>query len=337
MYTPEDAGNYTIEVKLGSDHVAQSPYQVEIDQRLDTQNTKCFGPGLEKESVKELLPTEFTIETRDKNGKPLGKVGAGRPFVVEIEGPTGPVSATLDDHGDGTYTAKYTPKHSGPTTINVTLDQDDEKKHVADSPYKIDVQQKVDASKTLVHGPGLEDGILDTQPTYFDIETRDQDGKPLGEKGAGAPFKVDIDGPDGKIPAKVTDNGDGTYHVEYEPTKYGNHHIEVTLEDEHCANSPWDIRVDAGAYFGNSCIEKFTFVVRTKTRDNENKTTGGELEHFSVTIDGPGEKVEAKVQDIGDGTYIVSYSLPETGKYQIACKLNGKNIKGSPFTSISEE
>merc|ERR1711991_1180342 len=81
--------------------------------------------------------------------------------------------------------------------------------HVADSPYNIDVQPKVDVAKTLCHGPGLEDGILDTQPTHFMIETRDQDGNPLNEKGANQPFVVDIQGPDGKVPAKIKDNKDG--------------------------------------------------------------------------------------------------------------------------------
>jgi hypothetical protein len=66
---------------------------------------------------------------------------------------------------------RYTPKHSGPTTINVTLGEEG---HVADSPYKIDVQPKVDKDKTLVFGPGLENGILDTHPQHFNIETRDQ-------------------------------------------------------------------------------------------------------------------------------------------------------------------
>lgn len=36
--------------------------------------------------------------------------------------------------------------------------------------------------KTLVHGPGLEDGILDTHPQEFYIETRDAHGRPIGTK-----------------------------------------------------------------------------------------------------------------------------------------------------------
>lgn len=64
---------------------------------------------------------------------------------------------------------------------------------VAQSPYVLDVQPKVDVNKTRVYGPGLEDGILDTQPQEFYIEPLDQDGKPLGAAGKGKPFKVTVE------------------------------------------------------------------------------------------------------------------------------------------------
>ncbi len=327
-YTPTDAGNFTIQVLLHKSHVAKSPYRVRVDARTNSKQTKCYGPGLEKESVLELVPTHFTIETRDKNGKLMGKLGANKPFHVEIDGPSGKVPATVKDNGDGTYRVEYTPKHSGPTTVTVTLGDEG---HVAESPYHIEVQPKVDASKTLCHGPGLEDGILDTQPTHFMIETRDQDNKPLHKKGANQPFVVDVKGPNGKVPARITDNKDGTYRVDYEPTAAGNHHIEVTLEKEHVANSPYDIRVDAGAYAPNSFIERYSFVVRTKTREGKNKPVGGEEKNFKVDFEGPG-KVAHTFEDIGDGTYVVSYSLPSRGRFTVNVSINGEHIQGSPFT-----
>lgn len=49
-------------------------------------------------------------------------------------------------------------------------------------------------------------------------------------QGANQPFKVEIQGPKGKVPARITDHGNGDYRVDYEPTSAGNHHIEVTLK-----------------------------------------------------------------------------------------------------------
>jgi len=229
------------------------------------------------------------------------------------------------------HTEQNIHKHSGPTTIEVTLGDEG---HVAESPYHIEVQPKVDVTKTLCHGPGLEDGILDTQPTYFMIETRDQDGKPLNKKGANQPFVVTVDGPKGKVPVKITDNKDGTYRVDYEPTAHGNHHIEVTLEKEHVADSPYDIRVDEGAYARNSLIEQYSFVVRTKTRENNNKKAGGEGDNFKVWIEGQGNPKHNFV-DNGEGSYTVTYSLPSRGRYTINVQINGEHIQGSPFTTTN--
>lgn len=41
-----------------------------------------------------------------------------------------------------------------------------------------------------------------------------------------------IDGPTGAVPAKLTDNGDGTYNVEYTAKHSGRNTINVTLGDE---------------------------------------------------------------------------------------------------------
>lgn len=82
-----------------------------------------------------------------------------------------------------------------------------------------------------------------------------------------------------------------TYRVDYEPNSAGNYHIEVTLDKEHVKNSPIDVRIEAGAFAGNSLIEQYTFLVRTKDRNGKNLPKGGESKNFHVSFEGP-----AKVQ-----------------------------------------
>jgi hypothetical protein len=262
-------------------------------------------------------------------------VGSGRDFKVKIDGPTGDVPCKVTDNNDGTYTAEYTAAHSGPTTINVTIEEDGKDAHVDESPYKIDVQQKVSTEKTLCHGPGLEkSGVVDTEPTHFMIETRDQDGNPIADnKGAGVPFKVQVKGPNGDVPVNVTDNGDGTYRVDYEPDEAGDHTIDVLLDDDHVADSQYQIKVDAGPYAENSGIEQFSFVVRTKDRKNNVLNLGGFLKFITCNIDGPEECEKPEVEDVGDGRYIVTYKLPAPGDYKVNFKINGRHIKGSPFNA----
>lgn len=123
----------------------------------------------------------------------------------------------------------------------------------------------------------------------------------------------------------------GKRTVVYEPNAAGNHHIEVTYEDEHVANSPYDVRVASGAYARNTLIESYSFVVRTKDRENRNLQAGGEAHNFAVTLEGPGSP-QAQLDDLGDGAYRVSYSLPSRGRYTVNVKLNGEHIQGSPFS-----
>lgn len=189
----------------------------------------------------------------------------------------------------------------------------------------INVEPGVDPRQTLVHGPGLEDGILDTHPQYFLVEYRDSHGRPLGAKGAGMPPLVQIQGPNGSVAPRVTDNGDGTYRVDYDPLGPGDHDISVTLNDAHLADSAYKVRIDAGAFAGTTAIRSFAFVVETRTRTNEIKGVGGESGNFEVTVSGAGNPV-ADLVDQGDGTYLVSYSLPARGQYSVSCKLNGKDI-----------
>lgn len=69
----------------------------------NAKNTVVDGPGVQKNGVVELYPTYFTIETRDKDNKPIGKLGAGQPFEITITGPNGKVRSTLKDNNDGDH------------------------------------------------------------------------------------------------------------------------------------------------------------------------------------------------------------------------------------------
>jgi len=207
--------------------------------------------------------------------------------------------------------------------------------HISNSPIDVDIEPGVDASKCIAYGPGLEDGIKDTLPTYFTIQAKDSNGEDFKE--GGDKFDVVIQGPHGEYKPDVTDNGDGTYNVEYQPDEPGLHTVKVNLEGVPIKDSPFKVRVDPGADHSHSFIERFTFIVRTRDKRGANRTTGGD--NVTVTIADPHghnlENVEKK--DIGDGTYLVIYSLPEDyvpGEYTIHTQINGRDIKGSPWKQL---
>jgi hypothetical protein len=318
-------------VTLNGVQIQKSPWEIDVgrsDEDPDPSQFDVYGPGLEGGNTAD--PSTFTIVAKNSKGKPLPN--GGHPIACEVFDPEGKELPTkiIDNH-DGTYTVNYQPVDPGDHNVDVLLRT---KKplyydHIKDSPYFVHVVPGTDAANSLVYGPGLED-VYDTKPAVFYIKSRDRFGNDMGK--GGDPFEVQVQGPNGDVPAKVVDNDDGTYTVTYNPVEHGKHTVYVNLKNNAVANSPYTVNVKEGAAFEYSFLEKFSFTVRTKTKSNNFKTVGGET--FKVTITGPSGEIPSELidtQDIGNGCYTVNYSLPAPGDYSISVKLNGHDIQGSPF------
>jgi filamin len=331
-YVPVDYGKHVVTVTLDNKNVARSPYEVNVQKPKgypDALQSFADGPGLKGGNTAE--PAHFTIYARDSNGNPV--VPRENPFLVEITQPDGSdLAPIVKDNRDGTYSVQYNPTEIGQHDITVGLKNPVKPQyweHIRDSPFKANIVAGTDASKTRVFGPGLEEGVQDNLPTFFTIEARDRNGNPMGK--GGDPFEVKIAGPRGNVPAEVIDNGDGTYTVNYAPQDAGQHRIDVTLKDKPVANSPYHVNVREGADHRTSGIESFQFVIRARTKTGKEMTRGGEK--FEVKAHGPQGEVPLRLQDQGNGLYVVTYSLPPVkGSFSFDVKVNGQHIQGSPFT-----
>jgi len=274
------------------------------------------GSGLQGGNT--AVPCVFTLKTADGAGKALSF--PADVFAIQITGPHNKnIQAALKSNNDGTYTVTYQPLDEGHHDVVVNLKQT----------LRVGIAVGTDAGKTKVFGPGLEDGVQDNLPTFFNIHAHGTDGQPMRQ--GGDPFVVKITGPQGDVPAKLTDNGDGTYKVDYAPDHAGPHKVEVHLRDQHVANSPYTVNVKEGADHNTSFIESAVMVIRGRTKKNQNMTRGGE--NFSVAIEGPAGPVKNVLKDNQDGTYTDTYSLsPEArGAYNFHLQVNKKEIQGSPF------
>eukprot|EP00457_Paulinella_chromatophora_P003311 gb/GEZN01003318.1/.p1 GENE.gb/GEZN01003318.1/~~gb/GEZN01003318.1/.p1 ORF type:complete len:593 (-),score=84.24 gb/GEZN01003318.1/:358-2136(-) len=102
------------------------------DKSTSAATTTAAGSGLEK--VRPGQEASFTITARDGTTAPRG-VG-GDTFVVELhEAKGGKVEAKLEDRGDGTYVASYTPPADDQDshTLSVLL----RGSHIQGSPFKV--------------------------------------------------------------------------------------------------------------------------------------------------------------------------------------------------------
>lgn len=94
--------------------------------------------------------------------------------------------------------------------------------------------------------------------------------------------------------------------------------------------APFHVNAKAGADSAHSFIEGYTFRIRAVDMRGEQRKDGGDV--FKVEIKGPSGLVpNVTVEDMRDGSYLVSYKLPEPGEYQVEVTINGQHIRGSPW------
>ena len=197
-----------------------------------------------------------------------------------------------------------------------------------------EVQRAIEAALChTAHGPGLFDAVRG-EPASFFIQAHDAPGvpRPVG----GDIFSVSLDSDDLHFELVPVDNGDGTYTVDYTPTRSGSYELRVTYEGHDIAGSPFYPTVSkaptaashcmaAGegmtvARVGAGAVNEFTITARDQFDDP--RETGGDS--FEVTIIGPG--LANPIVDQGDGTYTVSYDVDETAPGYIKARDEGRAL-----------
>lgn len=345
-YTPLHVGTHIVNVTLKGAHVDKSAYEVLVlrsDTEADAAHCTADGPGLEKEGVKAHVETEFYIRARNSKGNDIKIDPSHHHFAVDIVGAAGTkdevsfTPSSYSAHSDGSLKVVYTPIVSGTYHIAVELHDPREAiyyDHIKGSVFKIEVKPTADANTTEAKGPGLEDGVADTDDTWFDVITKDAKGNPLKE---GEDVGCKITGPDGReVPAKVEDKGDGTYHVQYKPSGPGRHTIIPTVRGKPIRQAPIHVNARAGTSSGNSFIEGHSFRIRAADIRGQPKTTGGDNFEVKIVNTQSGEAVkEVSVVDNKDGSYTCTYSFPKDtapgSQFDLSATLNGEHIRGSPW------
>jgi len=228
-YQPTDPGNYHIGVICRNpsnptyfDHVKNSPKVVNIEAGTDASQSLAYGPGLEPGNL-DTFPAKFTIQAKDKHGANMKE--GGDPFVVEINGPNGPIHCDVVDNGDGTYACTYQPEDAGRHDVAITLDGTP----IKGSTYHVDIK------------PGAWPGNTFIETFNFTIRSVDKRG--ANKTFGGEDVKVHVNGPHGAAEASLQDRGDGTYHVTYKAVDSGDYKVSVLLNGQNIRGSPFHQKI----------------------------------------------------------------------------------------------
>ena len=142
------------------------------------------------------------------------------------------------------------------------------------------------ARKCVVSGDGVHTA-MSRQVQSFTIEARDAEGNK--QQMGGDQFLVSVRG-SSRVTAKVTDNEDGTYTVEYKPSTSGNYNISVTLNGVPLPDSPFPLLVLTPAPDAPRCVLRGDALKHARAR---------ELATFEVEfLDAMGQPARAEELDV---------------------------------------
>lgn len=324
-YVPLEVGDYDVSIKFADQHIPGSPFKVSVDQSVDASQVVVWGSGLEAGKVRAGVPLTFHVDGSKSGKAPLG-------VDITTEKGSLPKSPDIRDNGDGTYDVTYVPHSEGAMqTANITWGG----KPVPGSPYRTRVRPAVEPNRVKVSGSGVSSkGIPASLPTELLIDTNDAGNGDL---------HVSVTGPDGHPrKVKVVDNGNGTFSASYVPDDCGKYKVSVKYADQEVGHSPFPVqayatgkadkcKITEGINHSLTIGEEYCITVNAK-----NAGSGAVTCRIRSTS---GSDLDIDIEDNGDGTFSIYYTVKDAGEYTLSVKFGGQPVPDGfySFTAQSEE
>jgi len=318
-YIPTEAGDYDISIKFADQSIPGSPFKVGVDRYVDASSVRAYGPGLEPNNCRANIPQRFKIDATKSGKAPVGvdvRTDGGRPLAQKPQ---------LVDNKDGTYDVTYVPPpENSECNINVTYGGKD----IPNSPFQMKVRPTVEPKNVKVTGPGVSSkGIPASMPVDFVIDTTEAGYDDL---------QVQVLGPDGTPrKVKVADNGDGTFKASYVPDDCGQYKVNVKYGGKEVPHAPFSVtaqptgkadkcKITEGIQETLTIGEEYCISVNAKNAGN-----GAVTCRIRSTS---GSDMDIDIEDNGDGTFSIYYSVKDVGEYTLNIKFGGQTVPGGAYT-----
>ncbi|WKY06847.1 hypothetical protein Q1695_006771 [Nippostrongylus brasiliensis] len=309
QYTPTTVGRHNVHVTNNGDHLAKSPYKVEIWPKTKSR-VRAFGPGL-KSGVAE-QQSVFGVETN----------GDADRLAFSIEGPS-KTEIVCQDRGKGAALVSFTPKEPGVYKVNVLAGGE----HIAESPFVLMVDNPLYGfHPTAAQLTGLEPQMdyIPGEPVNFRIDTRR-----TGDIGAVPSVEV-LDQDLSSVPVNALQVNPGIYGYSFVPKRGGKHHVSATLNGVAVPGAPYTVNlrepVDVSKLriFGPGVDGPVKSKEPTHFTIDAKQAGPGAVE--VALVDKSGRAVAIDVLDNNDGSFTVKYTAPKPGAYQLNVVFAGAQV-----------
>ena len=318
-FTPWEIGSHIVNIFWGTEHVPESPLDVNVGSPMEMEICNATGDGL-KHGIARQKAT-FTVICSE-----MGLLDKD-VLKVNVMGVKEHANVKMTDQNNGCYTVEYTPPTPGAYVASVMFHG----KHITGSPFKIKVDSGPDASKCKAYGPALHPNTLAIagSPLEFFVDT--------SEAGYGK-LRVLVQGPNDYRPRVfLADDEKGVHSVKFDAMKPGKYMIVAVWSEDHIPNSPFRLRVhpaaDASQVKASGPGLLDSFIGTPGNFHVETKRAG--IGTLLVRVHGLKDsfKIEASPLSAEDPrTMVISYNPKLVAEYTVFVRWSGVHIPGSPFT-----
>ncbi|XP_076669355.1 filamin-A-like isoform X2 [Andrena cerasifolii] len=319
-YVPTKPGDYEVSIKFANQHIPGSPFQISVVDEKEASKVSAYGPGLE--AVRVNVPAKFIVDTSKSGPAQLD---------ITLKTDKGQVQKpVIERRENGLYEVTYQPPPAG-SNLQVGVTYDGE--NVPGSPFKPKVLPTVEPSKVALSGPGVAPVCTASFPVDFIVDT--------SKAGYGA-LEIQVLGPD-QVPRKVEieDLGDGKYKATYLPDDCGRYKVCVKYGGTDVPTCPVNVqsvstgkaekcKIKEGIQHTLAQGEEYCITV-----DTENAGCGAVTCRIRSTSGS--EVVDIDIEDNGDGTVNIYYTVADAGDYTLSIKFGGQPVPEGFYTFTASE
>ena len=317
-FTAKKVGEYEVNVKIGSKHIAGSPFWVQV---ANPENCKVIG----------VIPNAIPVQKTEQFQVEIASAGSGElSFKIDSVNSRKCLECkSIDDPSNpDVQTVKLTGLECGQCSFRLQWAGF----VIPKMPIKIAV---VDPTKCSFTCDQVKSGLVKTSENLsFIVNTYE---------GGNCPPEVIASGPKAKYAVDIEKTNEGEYTASFAPWQEGTQTVLISIGGVPLGNTP--VTFEAFKPLDHSKITVTGDGLKQAIANRHNKVTmlAGESKLFErgqlavdfLWSDSHGsdkEGVEVEIKDEQNGSYSISYKPQRTGKLQMRVTGEGKDINGSPFS-----